>query len=334
MKLTENGRDLDPRRDNWAVLLVNMGGPESTDEVKEYLRNIFSDKAIIKLPLSPVLQWPLSRIISHFRARGSAEKYRLIGGGSPLLGITNRLSESVGERLREHFPRVSVHTAMRYTRPFIHEQLERCKRDESKYVLIVPLYPQYCHATTGTVMIEAERYVSGIQQRFPVDMLCDFHDDKRYIEMMQRSVEEYMSSLKGDKKTKLVFSAHSVPQSLVDSGDPYVDQIKKSSELTANGRDYIVSFQSRTGPVKWVGPDTSEAVTRLKEDGCERVVVVPISFVADNLETLYDIDILLKKHCDRLGIDLHRIDCPNDSPEFSSVITGIVQDWLNERERS
>ncbi len=330
VKLSGDGKGLDPRKDSWAVLLVNMGGPESTNEVKEYLRNIFSDKAIIKLPLSPILQWPLSRVISHFRAKGSAEKYRLIGGGSPLLGITNRLSKAVETELRKRYPKVSVHTAMRYTKPFIHEQLDRCKGDENNYVLIVPLYPQYCHATTGTVRIEAERYLSGKHPEFAAEMLTDFHNDERYIQMMRSSVEGYMSSLRDEKKTRLVFSAHSVPQSLVDSGDPYVDQIKKSSELIADGRDYIVSFQSRTGPVKWVGPDTIEAATKLREDGYGRIVVVPISFVADNLETLYDIDILLKEHCDLLGIELHRIHCPNDSPDFSDVISRIVADCVIE----
>jgi len=330
--LTDSMNNVDFGKDRWSVILANMGGPGSTDEVKEYLKNIFSDKAIIKLPVSPLLQWPLARLISHFRAKSSAEKYSLIGGGSPLLEITNRLAEKVEKRLGESFPNVSVYTAMRYTRPLIPEQLEKCKSDGSKYILLVPMYPHYCHATTGSIIVEIERYLRKFKPNIELEMVDDFHDNEQYINLLRNRVNELMESSNSPGRTRLIFSAHSIPQSLADSGDPYVTQIERSSEMIAQGHDYIVSYQSRSGPVKWVGPDTFEIVEQLKADGYDRIVVVPISFTAENLETLYDIDIALKELCKRNEIELERVECPNSSPEFAEAIAGIVIDRIRERE--
>jgi ferrochelatase len=321
--LNENSDSIDFKNDRWGIILFNMGSPESLKQVREYLKAIFRDKAIIKFPLSPLLQWPLSEIISRSRAKGSAEKYSLIGG-SPLLDIQNKLADKVQTHLRETYSHVKLYSSMRYTPPLIPEQLKRCEDDSCKYVLIIPMYPQYCYATTGSSVIEIEKYIRRSKPDFDIQMIKDFHDYPGYNDILRKSLNTKLSSFNDDIKTMVLFSAHSIPQKLADTGDPYVSQIEKSSELIAGDHDYMVTYQSRTGPVKWVGPGTFETVEKLRSSGYGRIITVPISFVADNLETLYDIDIILKKHCDNLGMQIERIECPNDSDEFADATSRML----------
>lgn len=330
VNLSQGSGSVDFKHDQWGVILFNMGSPESPDQVREYLKTIFCDKAIIKLPLSSILQRPLAELISRLRAKGSAEKYKLIGG-SPLLDITDKLCGSVHQSLRVSYPNFKIYSAMRYTPPLIDDQIEKSIKDGCKYLLLIPMYPQYCHATTGSSKIEIEKYVRKNNPNIEIQMINDFHDHSQYMQLMQRKLDAKLDSLHDSKKTIILFSAHTIPESLVQSGDPYVEQIAKSSKLTAGRHEYKITYQSRTGPVKWVGPDTFEMVEKLKDEGYQRVVIVPISFVADNLETLYDIDIVLKQHCKRLGMELERIECPNFSEDFVDVIASLIKDTIHMR---
>lgn len=323
--------DFDPTRDSWGVLFVNMGGPETVDQIKSYMRNIFSDSAIIKLPLSFLLQKPFAALISTLRTPKVAARYNLIGGGSPLLRYDRLVAEGVGKTLGGEFPNLLTYVGMRYIAPFIDSQVQQAARDGCRYLLVIPMYPQYCLATTGTafeMVIDALRRASGTMS---LGAVAHWYDSAGYIALLRKRIETAMSATESGVKAQLLFSAHSIPESIRRAGDPYVTQIENTCRLAGHGYDYLLSYQSATGPVKWVGPDTLETITRLASQGIERLVVVPISFVSDNIETLYDVDIVMAEHCRQLGMKpLVRVATFNGEPDFIEFMAGLIRQKVRE----
>lgn len=322
----------DPRRDRWGVLLVNMGGPNTTAEIKGYLKRIFLDKAIISMPLSWLLQRPLAILISSLRARRVAERYDLIGGASPLLRHSQEICGQLQTELRCTFPEVRVYTAMRYSEPLIGTAVDKAVADGCRQLLAVSMFPQYCHATTGSSLLELGEAVKALSTPVGVDVVDEYHNHPGYVDLVRKRIEGIYDSLSDGTRTKLLFSAHSIPEKLRQSGDPYVAQTEESARLAGEGFDYALSYQSQTGPVEWVGPKTVELVEQLASQGYERVVVVPISFVIDNLETLYDIDIVLSEHCRRLGLELLRTACFNGENDFVGFLNQLISDRVGQWE--
>ena len=317
----------DPARDIWGVLFVNMGGPETTDQIKPYLRSIFSDRAIIRLPLSFLLQKPFARLISTLRTPRVAARYRLIGGGSPLLRYDCKLAEGVRESLTAEFPNLRTYVGMRYMEPFIDAQLQQAINDGCKHLVVVPMYPHYCLATTGTALSVIADFLSAHRGAISVDIVEHWHDCGGYIALLRSRIEQALAQADPAAKTRLLFSAHSIPESIRLSGDPYVDQIAHTCQLAGHDHDYLLSFQSATGPVKWVGPDTLATINKLAAEGVKQLIIVPISFVSDNIEILYDIDIVIQERCLRLGMQpLIRTAMFNGEPDFVEFMAGLVRE--------
>jgi protoporphyrin/coproporphyrin ferrochelatase len=325
--VTGSKSGFNPTRDTWGVLLVNMGGPETTDQIKPYLYNIFSDDAIIKLPLSFLLQKPFARLISTLRTPKVAARYQLIGGGSPLLRYDRKLAAGVHETLAAEFPNLHSYVGMRYIEPFIEAQLQQAIADGCKHLVVIPLYPHYCLATTGTALNVIADFLSTHRSAISVDVVEHWYDCSGYIALLRSHIAQALALADPATKMQLLFSAHSIPESLRRAGDPYVDQIEHTCRLAGRDHDYLLSYQSATGPVKWVGPDTLSTIDKLASEGVRQLIIVPISFVSDNIETLYDIDIVMQERCRQLGmLPLIRTAMFNGEPDFVQFVAGLVRE--------
>ena len=308
-----------------AVILLAMGGPESISDIPEYLYNIFSDRAIIRLPGGAICQKPFARLISRLRAKNVAHHYEQIGGGSPLLRWTQAQARNIGDQLQRDYDDVTCYIGMRYFRPGIKSAIDSAVSDGYKELCFVPMYPQYSTATTGSsfeVAQEALMTYPQVKTRF----IKDYHDSPEYTRLLNSYIETNI--LPGET---LLFSAHSLPQRFVDEGDPYVEQVKQTAKLAARDRQYFLSFQSRTGPVKWVGPDTVAEVKRLLDAPDRRLFIVPVAFVCDHIETLHEIDIQLKE---LIGPEkasrIRRMPMFNDDPRFGNILADLVVSKVSE----
>lgn len=308
---------------NICVILLAMGGPNDASDIGKYLYNIFSDRALIRLPGGPLFQKLQARFISMVRLSKVKARYDLIGGGSPLLGWTEKQAAQIEEILSETISNIKCVVAMRYFEPYISTVLEKASKEGFDHIIFLPMYPQYSKATTGSCFDEIKQIIN--KKEIECSYIQDFYCDDNYISLLRNYITSNIKE--GDV---LLFSAHSLPQKFVDEGDPYVEQIKTTAKLAADGREYFVSFQSRSGPVNWVGPDTIETAGELFDEG-KSIFVVPISFVCDHIETLYELDIDLieklgdktKGHSKTAG-QIRRMPMFNDDLKFSEVLVNLI----------
>lgn len=304
--------------EKFCVILLGMGGPETVNDVGEFLFNIFSDREIIRLPGGPRFQKPLARMISKLRSGKVSRNYAAIGGGSPLLRWTQAQKENIENTLAPIHPGFAGFVGMRYFRPTMAHAVGMAIKAGYQKIVFLPMYPQYCKATTGSSFAEARRVLKSYQN-VEASFIDDFHDLPGYTSLLKTYIDENI----GDGET-LLFSAHSIPQKFVDEGDPYVEQVKKTVALAAGERDYCLSFQSRTGPVKWVGPNTVAEATRLAGEG-KRLFVVPVSFLCDHIETLSEIDIELAHHVKaRTGKTIRRMPMFNDDARLGTALANLI----------
>ncbi len=311
--------------DKCCAILLAMGGPDSTAGVQRFLYNIFSDRSIIRLPGGAVLQKPFGAMISRLRKKKVQHHYDLIGGGSPLLKWTESQRLMLEKIIQREQPGFRAYVGMRYYDPYTDAAIRQAYADGFRRFCFIPMYPQYCKATTGSsfeVAAKALKSLSGAKSIF----VKDFHDDRAYIELLRTYIAK---NIRPDET--LLFSAHSIPQTFVDEGDPYVEQTRRTASLAAAGREYFVSFQSRTGPVQWVGPDTVAETKRLLAERTGGLFIVPISFVCDHIETLYEIDIELTGMLDsRDAARIRRMPMFNDDPAFAEMLAGIVRERMTQ----
>jgi ferrochelatase len=307
------------------VILFAMGGPQTTADVRKYLYDVFSDRMLIRLPGGAVLQRPFARIMSMLRHKSVAGNYAKIGGGSPILRWTQAQARLIGAELNETIPGVSCDVAMRYTAPSIPDAICEAHRTGAQRVIFLPMYPQYCIATTGSNVVEIEKALRAFSEITPV-YINDFYDHPAYIDVLRNYI---IRNAREDEL--LVFSAHAVPQRLVAEGDPYVDQVRRTAELAANGREYVVTFQSRTGPVCWIGPDTLEEIRRLVNEGGRKLFLIPVSFVCDHIETLFELDVDLRERLgEKVMSRVRRMPMFNDDPAFAKALATVVTDKVGE----
>jgi ferrochelatase len=304
-----------------------MGGPDSLDSVEPFLRNLFSDRDIIKLGPS-FLQKPIASLIVHKRLESVIEAYSLIGGKSPLLDITTAQAKALEESLNSlrfivHGSRLfKVYVGMRYWRPFIEEAVDHAIRDGISRILALSLYPHYSIATTGSSVKKFEEVI----KKYHMDYfsVTSWFNHPLYINALVENIQKGIKTF--DKKPVVLFSAHSLPKKFIDKGDPYVNEIKGTIDAILRNIDiqWHLSYQSKTGPVKWLEPTTEEVLHELAKKGVKDLLVVPISFVSDHIETLYEIDMLYKDMARGLGMNLKRIESLNTSAKFIEALSDIV----------
>jgi ferrochelatase len=307
-----------------AVLLLQMGGPDSIDAVEPFLLNLFSDRDIIRI--GPAFIQPLiARIIARRRAPKSEAFYAQIGGSSPIRELTELQARALEGLLGPDF---RCFVAMRYWKPSTIEALAAVRREGITRVIALSLYPHFSRATTGSSINELKRVLGQAGVEFSVSYIDRFYDHPLYIEALTTRIEEGLAGFPWREGAHLLFSVHALPRSLIDGGDPYLNHIMETVRLVTerfDGLEFHLSFQSRAGPVKWLEPSTGEMLEKLAAAGCENLLVVPLSFVSDHIETLYEIDIQYAREAEALGIgNFRRAPSLNDSPLFIACLADLV----------
>lgn len=320
------------------VLLLNLGGPDSLVSVRPFLFNLFSDREIIKLPVPPFLQKPLASIIATFRSKKVRGYYEMIGGRSPILDITKEQAEALERFLNGRSKlqttnsklRYKVYIAMRYSPPFIKDVLRKIIDDRVRSLTVLGLFPHYSKATTGSAFKEVRRSLNkfGVQSsEFRTTFIESWYDEPGYLDALSEKIKEGIKKFDNPEKVQVIFSAHSLPKAFIDEGDPYLRHLHATIsgvlERVGNINSHL-SFQSRSGPVKWLKPGTDEIIDKLAREGHREILIVPISFVSDHLETLYEIDMLYKKRAEENGILLFRTESLNTSPKFIEALGEMV----------
>jgi len=320
------------------VVLMNLGGPDSLKAVRPFLYNLFSDRNIIRLGPS-FMQKPLACLIATFRSKKTEQMYSLIGGKSPIVDITNAQAKALEEELKSKIQNLNskitfkVYIGMRYWHPFIEEVVPDIYKNGIRRIVALTLYPHYSLTTTGSSFSK----IKEVLKEYPLEtsLISQWYNHPLYIEALVDLIREGIDSFKKNSKIQIpnsktdvhvLFSAHSLPQEFIDRGDPYVDHIKGTiSEITKLlPVTWHLSYQSKTGPVKWLEPSTEDKLKELSRDGARNILVVPISFVSDHVETLYEIDILYKNVAQELGITLKRVNSLNIHPVFIKALADMV----------
>ena len=317
------------------VLLLNLGGPETIEDVRPFLYNLFSDPEIIRLPIKG-LQKPLAWLISSLRAKKSQQNYLQIGGGSPLRKITEAQAQALEEQLSVIGQEAKVYVGMRYWHPFTEEAIEQVKRDRVSNLVILPLYPQFSISTSGSSFRVLEKMwleEPGLQQ-IKYTIIPSWYDNLGYLQAMADLIAQELEQFTHPDRVHLFFSAHGVPQSYVEeAGDPYQQEIEECTRLivkTLNRpNQYTLAYQSRVGPVEWLKPYTEDALEELGEQGIKEVLVVPISFVSEHIETLQEIDIEYREIAEEAGIEnFQRVPALNTHPIFIDALAKLVTQAL------
>jgi len=301
----------------WGVLLLHMGGPESLQGVEEYLRALFADRDMIRMPFGGLWQERIAGLLARRRAPVVRQRYAAIGGGSPVAEITRRQGRALERELG--WP---VGIGFRYTRPRTDEAVKELLSRGARRLLVLPLYPQFSFCTTGSALADLERCASGL----PMSIVRDHHDDAGYIHTVAENLRHTLGDWCSGGPCRILFVAHSLPLRYVRRGDPYVDQTRRSAQLVSDAAclpdgGWHLAFSSRVGPVRWQGPTLAQTVARLRRERVRRLVAVPLSFAAENLETLWDLDIDLRRKCAESGImDFRRVPAPGDSPRYLEAL--------------
>jgi ferrochelatase len=305
-----------------AVFLMNLGGPRNLAEVEPYLYELFSDPLVVTAPFGPFRK-PIARLISRTRAPSSAEKYALIGGKSPIVEGTEAQARALARALGPGF---SCHLAMRCGHPNTEEGVREALAAGADRAVALPLYPQYANATTRSSLLELRRVWPKGR---PLAEVCTWHDHEGYLDASASALRETLAKVPPELQARVlvVFSAHGLPMSQVRKGDPYPGYIEHSARETARRAGapaHQVTYQSRVGPAKWLGPDTVEF---LKANARDRVIVtVPIAFVSEHLETLYDLDILAKDAAAQGGAKLYlRVPALGVRADFIAALADVVR---------
>jgi protoporphyrin/coproporphyrin ferrochelatase len=307
-----------------AVILLQMGGPDSLDAVKPFLLNLFTDRDIIKIGPS-FLQPLIARFIVRKRAPKVRGYYDRIGGKSPIRELTQGQATALEAHLGSGY---RCFVAMRYSRPSTRDAFTAARAAGCGRVIALSLYPHYSRATTGSSINELNR-VQAAGHPLPLSVIDRFFDHPLYIDALVEKIREGLAQFSDNDGVDIVFSAHSLPQSFIDSGDPYLSHIQETVRLVVErlGKvNHYLAFQSRAGPVKWLEPSTEAMLKERAEKGCKRMLMVPLSFVSDHIETLYEVDIQYGEEAAALGIgEFRRSPSLNSSPLFIDCLADLVR---------
>jgi len=320
------------------IILLNLGGPDSLQAVRPFLYNLFSDRQIIRLGPS-FMQKPLAWLISTIRSKKTEQYYKLIGGKSPILDITKAQAKALEECLNSELGTrnsecsFKVFIGMRYWSPFIGDIIPEIYGNGIRKVIALSLYPQYSVTTSGSSISKLKEVLSNYQME--TVYISSWHTHPLYIEalvdVIKKGIESFAVNAgrrteNAEPEVHVLFSAHSLPQKIIDEGDPYADQTIETIDeiLKRIPLNWHLSYQSKSGPVQWLEPSTEDKIRELAGKGVKNLLVVPISFISDHIETLYEIDILYKKLAESLGINLKRADSLNTHPTFIKALSDIV----------
>ena len=321
------------------VLLMNLGGPERIQDVGPFLYNLFSDPEIIRLP-APILQKPLAWIISTLRSQKSQKAYLSIGGGSPLRRITEQQARELQSQLRAKGIDATSYVAMRYWHPFTESAVADIKADGVSQIVVLPLYPHFSISTSGSSFRELRRLRQSDEDFKKLSIRCirSWYDNPGYIKSMSELIAKKIRLCDLPHEAHIFFSAHGVPRSYVEeAGDPYQVEIERSVQLISKELEtllgyknpFTLAYQSRVGPEEWLKPYTEDILEELGKEKTRDLVVVPISFVSEHIETLQEIDIEYRDLAIRSGIiNFRRVRALDTYPLFIEGLANLVVECL------
>jgi len=307
-----------------AVVLLNLGGPDSLEAVQPFLENLFNDPDIFRLPF----QKSLARFISKKRAPKIQKEYELIGGKSPINEWTEKQRSMLEKKLRNSGSDADVLIAMRYWKPLTQEVVTKVETGNYEKVIMLPLYPHFSVSTTGSSFNEWKRFYKGDKSK--VVYLDSYQTHPFYLKAINERIEESLLRFPEEarKDIQLVFSAHGTPVSYVKKGDPYSFQIKEAVEGVMRLRNQC--FQSKVGPAKWLEPATDTMIEELAAKGKKHLLIIPISFVSDHVETSFELDIEYRHVADKVGIENYIVMAGlNDSQLFVDALYDLVTKSLS-----
>lgn len=305
-----------------AVVVFNLGGPDSLGSVRPFLFNLFNDPAIIGAP--GLVRWLLAQFISGRRAPVAREIYGYIGGKSPLLDLTKQQTSALESALGNG---TKVFVAMRYWHPMADETAQAVKAYGPDEIVLLPLYPQFSTTTTGSSVKDWFLAARKAGLDVPVRTVCCYPTDAGLIGAQADLIAEAMRTL--TQPYRILFSAHGLPKKIIAAGDPYQWQVEQTAAAVAarlgtKAADWVVCYQSRVGPLEWIGPSTLSELERAGRDG-KAVIVVPIAFVSEHSETLVELDIEYRHQAEEMGVPAYiRVPAVGTHPAFIGGLAGLV----------
>jgi ferrochelatase len=320
---------MDAKRMTTAVILYNLGGPDGPDDVRPFLFNLFNDPMIIGAP-API-RWLLAQVISRKRAPIAREIYAHIGGGSPLLANTRAQADAVEAALNAGGDEsYKCFVAMRYWHPMCDAVMKEVIEAQPDRIVLLPLYPQFSTTTVGSMMRVWERAARKQKLDIPVTALCCYPTDPGFIGAVSGLLASALEGVSRDTKdVRVLFSAHGLPKQIVEGGDPYQSQVEQTAAAVmaklGQELDWLCCYQSRVGPLEWIGPSTDDEIERAGADG-KSVVIVPIAFVSEHSETLVELDIEYRDLAEKAGVTAYvRVTTVGTAPAFIDGLADLVR---------
>jgi len=305
-----------------AIILFNLGGPDSIKAVKPFLFNLFNDKYIINLP--KFLRYFVAKLISSRREKTAQEIYSYLGGKSPILEETNKQADALSKALKNKInSEYEVFICMRHWHPMSDEVIKKVEKYAPNEVILLPLYPQFSTTTTASSI---EDFKNKLKLDVVCKTICCYPTENNFINAHAQLLDDAIKKIKNKKKFRVLFSAHGLPKKVIDSGDPYKFQVEfsvaKIIELVPD-IDYKITYQSKVGPLEWIGPDTEEEINIAAKNGVN-LVIVPIAFVSEHSETLVELDIEYKEIADRFRVNYIRVPALTINELFIESLSDIV----------
>lgn len=312
-----------------AIILFNLGGPDGPEAVRPFLFNLFNDKAIIGLPQP--FRFFLAQLISRVREKLAKANYALMGGGSPLLPETIKQADALEHAMTARVSNVTFKCfpAMRYWRPFVRDAAKAAEAWGATDAILLPLYPQYSSTTTGSSLAAWNR-----ASKLPAVTLCCYPTAKPFVQAHADAIIQAWRAGGSPPRPRVLFSAHGLPQSVIDAGDPYQWQMEQTAaavgKLLPPEWETRICYQSRVGPMKWIGPSTEAEIHAAAEDGAG-LIVSPIAFVSEHVETLVELDIEYAQLANELGLPFYlRAPALGAAPRFIEALADLAAQVLDQ----
>ncbi len=313
------------------VVLAQLGGPDTLDDVRPFLYNFFVDLIPDNISVPPPLVKPTAWLISTMRAPYSRKLYASIGGGSPLRPQSELQAQALRDELRRRGHPMPVYLAMRNWRPYSEDALRAAREDGVTTLAFLPLYPQYSYSTTRSSLNELRRVMRAMRYEPDLRVVDQYCEDPEYLgaldDVTRRCLKDFKAS---PERVHLIFSAHGLPMRYIERGDPYLDQVKKTvaaaSARLAHPGPVHLSFQSRLGPEKWLEPPTEKLIERLASEGARAICIVPVAFVTEHVETLNEIDIQYAGIAEQTGIEeFMRVCAVKCHPAYITCLANLAE---------
>jgi len=317
------------------VVVAQLGGPGHLADVEPFIRSIFADPRLVPLPGGSRTRSAVSTLVARVRAPRVRSHYESIGRGSPILLTTQLQATALETELAERGHDVVVAVAHRHSRPDTGAAVDAMLAAGVGRVVMLPLFPQYSSSTTGSSEAELRRILGERGADLPLTVVRSWCEHPSYLDAQTQLVDEMLAGVPEEKLSTalLVFSAHGLPQRIVDRGDPYPEEVEATVAAVVSRLqrpvEHVVAYQSRAGPIRWVGPDVRGVIATAAAGRHTWLGVVPISFVSDHVETLYEIDMAMRDHAAAAGIgDFHRSRCLGSDPIVGPMLADIIQEHL------